>query len=362
MLLYFSVFSQTNKYNLLFNSETILHFKLQYFNKQVKKDTDKKNSIQADLIYGQENNWDTISVHLNARGNFRKATCYFPPLKMTIKKSFSKNTIFDGHKKLKLVLPCLLQTRNNDDVLKEYLAYKIYELIATEHFKTRLATVEYVDTRNVKTEIHPLAVFLPKKIRNTSIYEGEQALASKKPKTYLLKAIIIEDEKIVAKRNGANVLKRFVHPLNQAEIPSITNAFFQFMIGNTDFSTAYQHNQKLIFKEGKTIPLPYDFDMSGLVNASYAVVSNVQNTTLDITIVKERAYRGFERDIKRFQDVRELFLSKQSEILHLFDDYKIHFDETRSFMEAKAYILSFFAILKNDAKFESQIVLKARVK
>ena len=33
-----------------------------------------------------------------------------------------------------------------------------------------------------------------------------------------------------------------------------------------DFSTAYQHNGKLLYSEKKIIPLPYDFDMSGFIN------------------------------------------------------------------------------------------------
>ena len=227
---------------------------------------------------------------------------------------------------------------------------------------SRLASIEYVDTRGEKSEIHPLASFIPKELQNSNLYENEEAYAAKKPKTYHLKAILIEDDKVVAKRHGAQVLKRFVHPLNQAEIASITNAFFQFMIGNTDFSTAYQHNQKLLFKEGKTIPLPYDFDMSGLVNASYAVVSNVQNTTLDIANVQQRAYRGFKRDEKLFQEVRQLFLDKRSEIDNLIESLKIHFEDKKSHEKAKEYIKSFYTILENDSKFTSQIVNVARLK
>ena len=43
---------------------------------------------------------------------------------------------------------------------------------------------------------------------------------------------------------------------------SVRNAMFQYMIGNTDFSTAYQHNNKLLYIDKLIIPLPYDFDMS----------------------------------------------------------------------------------------------------
>ncbi|WP_405399904.1 hypothetical protein [Maribacter sp. Asnod2-G09] len=346
----------------LFKDKNLLSLKLQYTNKQIKKETDKHNAVYTDLIYKTATGWDTIPVYLNARGNFRKANCYFPPLKMNIKKSFSKNTVFEEHKKLKLVLPCLLQSRGNDDVLKEYLAYKIYEIVSTEHFKTRLASIEYKDTRGVKSEIHPLAVFIPENLRKSTIYEEEEAFASKKPKTHILKAIVIEDDKVVAKRSEAKVLDRFVHPLNQAEIPSVTNAFFQFMIGNTDFSTAYQHNQKLLFKEGETIPVPYDFDMSGLVDASYAVVSNIQNTELDITDVKQRTYRGFKRDEKLFQEVRQLFLDKRPEIYDLIESLEIYFEDKRSHAKAEDYIKSFYAILKNDSKFRSQIVNAARLK
>ena len=41
----------------------------------------------------------------------------------------------------------------------------------------------------------------------------------------------------------------------------------------------------------KIIPLPYDFDMSGFINPSYAVV----NETLGIKNIRDRKYRGFKR-------------------------------------------------------------------
>ena len=352
-----------NEEKSLFRATEILPLKLRYANKQVKKDTDKKNAIYTDLIYKLDGHWDTVPVSLRARGNFRRATCYFPPLKLYLKKGLVKNSPFKGHKNLKIVLPCLLQDRSNDDVLKEYLAYKIYEELADVHFKTRLATISYIDTRGEESEIHPLSAFLPqKKLDELYEYEGEEAFAFRKPKKYELMAILIEDNKKVAKRLDAKVLERFVHPLNQEETISLTNAFFQFMIGNTDFSTAYQHNQKLLFKEGKTIPLPYDFDMSGLVNASYSVVSNVQNDPLDITKVTERKYRGFKRSANSTQKVRQHFLQKQPAILKLIEAHEQYFEDPKSFREAKNYILSFFSIIQSDSEFNLKIVQEARTK
>jgi len=346
----------------LFKSQQPLTLKLQYANKQVKKDTDKKNGIKTDLIYKHNAAWDTIPISLRARGNFRRANCYFPPLKMYLEKSAVTKTMFEGHKQLKVVLPCLLQNRSNDDILKEYLAYKIYELISPIHFKTRLVTLDYLDTRGEKAEIHPLAAFLPEDLSTELYEETEEAFAFKKPKEYQLKAILIEDEKVVAKRHNAKVMKRFVHPLNQEETASVTNAFFQFMIGNTDFSTAYRHNQKLLFINKKTVPLPYDFDMSGLVDASYAVVSNINNTQLDITEVTDRKYRGFKRELSALQEVRQLYLEKKPEIMTLIGNHSTYFEDNRQFQKAKNYITSFYKIIENDTKFTSQIVKEARVK
>lgn len=102
--------------------------------------------------------------------------------------------------------------------------------------------------------------------------------------------------------------------------------------------------------------------MSGLVDASYAVVSVIQDSQLDITDVKDRKYRGFKRDLSVFKQVRELFLDKKPNILQLLDSYKSSFEDKASFLKARNYILSFYNILENDDKYAAQIVDEARIK
>jgi hypothetical protein len=354
------LFCQVQLSETLFQSQSPLPLQLAYTNKQVKKETNKKEGIHTNLIYKVDKEWDTIPISLRARGNFRRANCFFTPIKIYLKRGGTQNTPFTGHKNLKVVLPCLLEDRSNDDVLKEYLAYKMYEVLAPLHFKTRLATMQYTDTRSEKDELHPLAAFLSKP--NFLDYNGEEAMAARKPKKYTLNAILIEDDKVVAKRHNANVLKRFVHPLNQEEALSMTNAFFQFMIGNTDFSTAYQHNQKLIFTEGKACPIPYDFDMSGLVDASYAVVSNIQNNPLNISKVTQRQYRGFKRPRESLQNTRNHFLDRETAIMDVLKAHRPLFKEVKSYQNAHAYITSFFDILKDANRFNVEIVATARLK
>ena len=210
-----------------------MEIKLNYSNKNVKKNTTDSTFIETDLNFMHEGKWNTIPVSLRARGNFRRAKCYFPPIKMKIKKNQYKKTVFNGNKSLKLVLPCRTDDAKNDNILKEYLAYKIYELISPYHFKTRRVNVAFTEPKG------------------------------RKVKTFSLKGFLIEDDSKLAKRLESKNWDRFMHPMNMIPEASVQNNFFQFMIGNTDFSTAYSHTNK------EFLPLPYDFDMTGWVDPSY---------------------------------------------------------------------------------------------
>ena len=95
---------------------------------------------------------------------------------------------------------------------------------------------------------------------------------------------------------------------------------FQYMIGNTDFSAVYLHNERLFYVDGMIVPVPYDFDMSGLVDASYAVVSQVRNEVLPIDKVTKRLYRGFEADVQTLEVVRILFLEKENEVFNAIEN------------------------------------------
>jgi len=317
----------------LFKDQKILPLKLVYSNRDVKKKTNDSTYIITDLSYQNEaGTWNSLEVELRGRGFNRLKNCYFPPIKIKIKKSNAKGTIFKGNKKLKLVLPCLKQKSMNDALIKEALAYKLYEIISPYHFKTRIVKIDFTESRGKKMIDHKL--------------DG----------------ILIEDDQIFGERHNGKMLKRFIHPMGQDALASVHNAFFQFMIANTDYSTAYQHNEKLFFINDKMIPVPYDFDMSGLVNASYAVVSQINNEALAITKVTERMYRGFKRDIKIFNQVRQEFLDSKIEMLEVIDSFESNFDDPKEFLKTKEFILSFFKIIENDNQFQKKIVQQARTK
>ena len=317
----------------LFSREEPLSIKLRYSNKELRRDTNDSTYLESVLEYADaDQEWKALDVKIRARGNFRRENCYFPPVKFKIKKKKAKGTVFEGNKELKLVIPCRLKN-SQDYVLKEYLAYKLYEVITPFHFKTRPVSMQLTEIKG------------------------------KKEKSHTLMGFFIEDIDRVAERHGAKKLKRSVHPLQQDNICSVQNDFFQYMIGNTDFSVAYQHNEKLIFLAGrKAIPIPYDFDMSGLVDANYAVVSQIQNQSLNITKVTERLYRGFKRNEDVYEFIRQDFLGKKNQMLDIVDSFENKFKDPDHFKRARKFIEDFFVVLYNEEKFQREILAAARVK
>jgi len=316
-----------------FENQDPLMIQLKYSIKEVKRQTNDSTYLASRLWYKDRTaTWDSVGIKLRARGHFRREKCYYAPLKLKIKKAEARGTLFEETTKFKLVLPCLLEKYSDDYVLKEYIAYKLYEIIAPYHFKTRLTRIELLEERGKRTSTHQLIGF------------------------------VIEDIDAVAKRYDAREIERLIHPLQQDAEASIQNAFFQYLIANTDFSTKLQHNQKIIFSNKKIIPIPYDFDMSGLVNANYAAVTNVQNLSGSITEVTQRIYKGYERDMELLQQVRAQYLEKKIEMLATLELFKDEFEDRSQYSEAEKFIASYFEILENDKKFKKNIVDRLRTR
>ncbi len=317
----------------LFATQTVLPVQLSYSNRALKKQTNDSTYLDIDLKYSDvTSTMTTLPVRIRARGNFRRKNCYFAPVKFRLKKEDAKGTLFKGNKELKLVLPCLKESSANDDVIKELLAYKLYEVVSEYHFKTRLLELSLNESRGKKIEKHNV------------------------------KAFFIEDMDELEDRFGGKKLKRNVHPLQQDSLHSVRNAFFQYMIGNTDFSTGYQHNQKILFVNGSSIPIPYDFDMSGLCDVSYAVVSQIEGNVLPLASVTQRLYRGFKRSDAVTLMVRNEFLKNQDKMITILNEHKAYFENPKEFLKCKDYLMAFFDTLQNPIKFKAEISDKERIK
>ncbi len=316
----------------LFREDTPLPIQLRYSNKSLKRETNDSTYLESMIWFSDGDLWDSVAVNLRARGNFRRKTCYFAPLKLKFKKSKSALTPFRGSEKLKMVLPCQLDRNTGDYVLREYLAYKLYESVSPFHFKTRLAEIKLLEDKGRREVDHEFFGFF------------------------------IEDMDGLCERYGGQEIKRLIHPLQQDDLASAQNDLFEFMIANTDYSTEQQHNQNLLFVDKRIIPVPYDFDMSGLVNAPYAAVTNIQNLSGSISQVTDRIYKGYEREEALLQDVRRDFLSKRPEMLAELEQLEGYFQDPLQYREAYAFLESFFVILEDDKKFERQVLNRLRTR
>jgi hypothetical protein len=227
-----------------FASEEPLEMTLSFDIRGLVKTKDKPEYFDA-LLTIKESDTDSISqkIKVKARGYFRCSFCSFPPIMLKFKNK-SDESIQVAGKTLKLVTHCNQTPKFQDYVLKEYLAYKLYNnLVADYSFKTRLVRIHYVDINKSKN-------------------------------SYTAYGILIENETMLAQRNNAVIIKSdklTPKDMNTADMNRL--ALFNYMIGNTDWSVQMQHNIKILMSfnmpNGKGIPVVYDFDYSGLVDTYY---------------------------------------------------------------------------------------------
>ena len=314
------------RYDSLFIDQKPLKIRLNYSNNNLNKNTNDSTLMKTKLFFIQENKNKEIDVSVRARGNFRRKHCYFTPVKIKIKKRDASNTIFSDNRTLKLVLPCKNERDKNDNILKELIAYKIYEIISPFYFKTRRLEINYTDQKR------------------------------KNQKNFNLIGFFIEDDDKVAKRFDSKIIKRKISPLAMDDFNSVNLSFFNFLIGNTDFSSAHQHNGKLLFYEKKIIPIPYDFDLTGWVKPKYG--SGITNR-LGYSF-EERNYIGFKREKSIYSKVRNHYLTLKEKILKTVELYESEFEYKKSYYLMMNYLGEFYEILENDKLYNSLIVSKAK--
>ena len=216
----------------------------------------------ATLRYVAESG-DTVSldVDLRTRGIFRLKHCAFPPLRLDFPESRVHGTAFAGQDKLKLVTHCRSsRSPYEQNVIQEYLLYRIFSVLTERSFRARLARVTYRDTTG---HDEPLTRY----------------------------AVLLEAEDDLARRLGATVVtSASVHDLLIEPEDGALVAVFQYLIGNTDWSIWGLHNIMIVRDTGGPLfAIPYDFDFAGVISAPYATPP----PQLPIRSVRERLYRGF---------------------------------------------------------------------
>jgi hypothetical protein len=131
-------------------------------------------------------------------------------------------------------------------------------------------------------------------------------------------------------------------------------AIFNYMVANWDWSVPGQHNVK-IFKSlnydngALGIAVPYDFDLTGVVNADYAIPP----PNMNIEKVRDRIYSGscrtkevYIKDLREFIDRKEKIYSTVNSCSQL---------NQRSKKDITTYLDSFFDQLEKPRNLDRLI-------
>ncbi len=312
-------------YEELFNREEPLKLTLKSDFKTIRKSRTKDFYIPGDMTCYLDDSLQVVCpVRLKARGIYRRKNCAMPPMWLNIRNSGIETEELSGIRRIKMVNICRSGGHYSDYLLREYLVYKIYNLVTPYSFRVRLIDLKMIDTGKEDRETQGWAFLI----------EPDEMMARR-----LQAWEIISDE--LAMRT-----------VNQEAMDIL--AMFQYMIGNPDFSVTGRHNLKIL-DTGTTgdasdyIPVPYDFDFTGFVNAIYAT----PNAKYELGSVKERVFVGpcrdrvsYEKAIAVLEAVRDEFES------HIwFLDY---LSEEERF-DMIGYIESFFATAENERFIDREI-------
>ena len=265
-------------------------------------------------------------ILLIIRGHFRKGYCYLPPLKVTFK--YKNTSVMKPLGDLKLVSQCKTSEINEQYLFKEFLIYKIYNLITDMSFRVRLLNLKLVDSAGKKKPI-------------------------------LEHAFLLEGIKNVAKRNNCKGWKTAKMDPREVDRRQMTIvALFEYMIGNTDWGVSVNHNTNLILSKNDSLRrpyvVPYDFDYSGLVNTDYAV----PDEKLNITSVTERLYQGFPRSMEEINEVLDIFKKQKGNIYSLINNFNLLTSKSKK--EMISYLDSFFKMINDPVELNDVFIENAR--
>lgn len=233
-----------------------------------------------------------LEIDVQLRGKFRRRVCAFPPIKLKFKKKGLRKRGLSDHNDIKLVTHCLGEKKaGNENVLKEYLTYKMYNELTPNSFRVKLIKITYVDT------------------------------AKKLPKTKRY-AFIIEDTDEMAERLGGSecdCMYPDVAKVNDQMIAKMS--MFQYLVGNEDWNLPMGRNLKYVIQTGgqHAIPVAYDFDFSGLVNTSYAL----PNVDYKLESIQDRVYLGHPAGDDVMEKAIHDIKAKRTKFIDVIDSFEL---------------------------------------
>lgn len=264
----------------------------------------------------------SLSARVRTRGIWRRRHCEMPPMRIDFVRDSVAATPLAGVNRPKLVQFCQDASRPEQYILSELQLYRAYALLTPMSHRTRLLRMTYVDSGS-------------RRVRTTRY------------------AFFLEEPQALERRLGARELDITGATSDDLDERSrVIMGVFQFMIGNTDWSTAGLHNVELFAVEGVVHPVPYDFDYSGAVDAHYAVPP----PQLRLRNVRQRVFRGACGSEAMFAEVFDLFRARRAAIQALYTDDVGRLMDPGVVRRTLRYFDEFYAILDDPRALKRDIV------
>ena len=310
------------KPDTLFLSDEILNIELRSDFTSIRADTSEDPVFYpGKLIYHEPGGKaKKFQVKVRARGDFRRRPdiCSFPPIMVNFKKKEVLNTIFAGEDKLKLVTPCQIE----EDVLEEFLIYRMYNLVTPLSYKVRLAKIKYYDTASEKELFERYSFF-------------------------------IEDDDRLAERFDASKFEGFLTPFDLDRENFMLMSVFEYLIGNKDWFISSRRNVTILRPNDTTKALqavPYDFDFASLIDASYTKPRNVPERHLST----RRVFKGLCYTREEFEKTFETFRNLKPVFESLFNVEKLISGSTRN--RNLYYLDEFYQIIQDEELFRKEFL------
>jgi hypothetical protein len=274
---------------------------------------------------------ETLPVILSVRGITRRKSdvCGFPPLRVEFSRPPPATSLFAGQRRLKLVTHCRNEPSFQQYLLLEYAAYRMYNLLTPASFRVRLASVDYrgPDGGPIVTRA----------------------------------GFFLEGLNDVARRNGLQQVHAGDRiPLSTlSPVDAARYALFEHMVNNHDWSmragpkgSECCHNAELIgtLSDRAVVPVPYDFDFSGLVAPPYAGPP----PELNLSDIRQRQYRGYCYHNAAVPPVAAQMRAARAQMLAVLG--QVPGLEERTQRRAANYLEGFFAEIADDGSVSSRIL------
>jgi hypothetical protein len=344
---------------------------------QTRQDATTTYSVTGTLSYTDPDvgNVRLSNVVVAARGHTSRIAgqCEFPKLKLNLHATNGRppGSLFDGVTTVKIGTHCgdspddVLSARwgrlqNENSPLREAFVYRLLEALHVPALKARPVRISYVNAKTVTTT------------------RGAAGPAGR-PTTLVRNAVFLEDEHQVESRFGSygqytedtfgSADRRFT-PADAARL-----AFAEALVGNFDWCVRFFPNDTYrcdgrhsLFNvlapkrpDGGAVPVPYDFDLAGMVTGHhrwFALVFNpafapgASEAALEVLGQLQRTRTLFTR--AQLDAARAEFVRYKKDAYAALADAQL--DDTGR-RHAAAYLDAFYAVIESDERFYLPVVV-----